>query len=76
MAEITKIENYQSCKYNIKLVLIERGLWGFTQGTDTAPATVRNAYRPRSDKTYSLIVLNVNKSLQVHISTTTDPRIA
>ena len=31
MAEITKIEelnekNYQSCKYNIKLVLVERGL--------------------------------------------------
>ena len=60
---------------------MERGLWAFTQGTETAPAetesaTVRNAYRPRSDKTYSLIVLNVNKSLQVHISTTTDPRIA
>jgi hypothetical protein len=43
MAEITKIEklsgkNYQSWKYNVKLVLMERGLWGFTQGTETAPA--------------------------------------
>jgi hypothetical protein len=50
MAEITKIEklsgkNYQSWKYNIKLVLIERGLWGFTQeGKETTLAeTVTNA---------------------------------
>ena len=86
MAEITKIEplsgkNYQSWKYNIKLVLMERGLWGFVEGTETAPgstatATVRNAYRLRSDKAYSLIALSVDKSLQVHISSTTDPRAA
>ena len=43
MEEITKIErldgkNYQSLKYNIKLVLIvERSLWGFVEGTETAP---------------------------------------
>ena len=58
MAEITKIEklngkNHQSWKYNIKLVLMERGLWGFIAGTETAPAEiataqVRNAYRLRS----------------------------
>ena len=86
MAEITKIEklngkNYQSWKYNVKLVLMERGLWGFTQGLETAPEesasiTVRNAYRLRSDKAYSLIALNVEKDLQVHISSITDPRVA
>ena len=86
MAEITKLEplsgkNYQSWKYNIKLVLMERGLWGFVEGTETAPgstatATMRNAYRLRSDKAYSLIALSVDKSLQVHISSTTDPRAA
>ena len=86
MAEITKIEklngkNYQSWKYNIKLVLMERGLWGFIAGTETAPAEtatvqVRNAYRLRSDKAYSLIALSVDKSLQVHITSTADPRIA
>ena len=86
MAEITKIEklngkNYQSWKYNIKLVLMERGLWGFIAGTETAPAEtatvqVRNAYRLRSGKGYSLIALSVDKSLQVHITSTTDPRIA
>ena len=86
MAEITKIEplsgkNYQSWEYNIKLVLIERGLWGFVEGTENTPNStatdaVRNAYRLRSDKAYSLIALSVDKSLQVHISLTTDPRAA
>ena len=86
MAEITKIEeldgkNYQSWKYNIKLVLMERGLWGFVEGTevapdDTATTTVRNSYRLRSDKAYSLIALSVQKDLQVHISSTIDPRAA
>ena len=84
--EITKIEhlngqNYQSWKYNIKLVLMERGLWRFVEGTENPPAetasnTERKAYRLRSDKAYSLIALSVDKNLQVHISTTTDPRAA
>ena len=86
MAEITKIEplsgkNYQSWKYNIKLVLMERGLWGFVEGTENAPNStatdaVRNAYRLCSDKAYSLIALSVDKSLQVHVSSTIDPRAA
>ena len=41
MSEITKIErldgkNYQSWKYNIKLVLMERGLWRFVEGKEAA----------------------------------------
>ena len=57
MAGIAKIErldgkNYQSWIFNIKLVLMERDLWGFVEGTETAPgpsatATVQNAYRLR-----------------------------
>ena len=60
MAEITKIEplngkNYRSWKYNIKLVLMERGLWSFIAGNEevpaeTAAAAVRNSYCLRSDK--------------------------
>ena len=84
MSETIKIEklngkNYQSWKYNIKLVLMERGLWGFTQEgqetppAETATATVKNAFRLRSDKAYSLIALNVEKDLQVHISSVTNP---
>ena len=86
MAEITKIEplsgkNYQSWKYNIKLVLMERRLWGFVEGTEntlnsTATDAARNTYRLRSEKAYSLIALSVDKSLQVNISSTTDPRAA
>ena len=86
MAEITKIKhlvgkNYQSWKYSIKFVLTERGLWEFVEGTETAPgasvaATVQNAYRLHSDKASSLIALSVDKSLQFHISSTTDPREA
>ena len=83
MAEITKIEplegnNYQIWKYNMKLVLMERGLWGFAQGTETPPGqteapAVRNAYKLKSDKAYSLIALSVSKSLQAHIMSITDP---
>ena len=85
MAEIAKIEplngkNYQSWKYNIKLVLMECGHWSFIAGNEevppeTATAAVRNAYRLRSDKAYLLIALSVEKNLQVHISTTTDPKV-
>ena len=71
--EINKVEklngrNYQSWK--CKNVLMERGLWGFTQeGQETPPAqgateAVKRTFRLRSDKAYSLIVLNVEKELQ------------
>ena len=87
LSEITKIEklngtNYQSWKYNVKLILIECGLWGFTQEDQETPpaadasATVKSAFRLRSDKAYSLIALNVKKDLQGHISSTTDPLAA
>ena len=86
MAEITKIEpldgsNYQSWKYNIKLVLMERGLWGFVLGTEEPPgegepAALRRSFHLRSDKAYSLIALSVSKNLQVHIMSTTNPKIA
>ena len=41
--EITKIEylngkNYQTWKYKIKLVLMERGLYGFINGTEAQAA--------------------------------------
>ena len=57
VSEITKIEklngrNYQSWKYIVKLVLMKRGLRGFTQeGQETPPAadaSVTNAFCLRS----------------------------
>eukprot|EP00794_Sanderia_malayensis_P004146 gene4146-4698_t len=60
---------------------MERGLWGFSQGTEDPPSAtesqaVRNAFQLRSDKAYSLIALSVSKALQVHIMSTTDPATA
>ena len=58
---------------------MERGLWGFTQEdqetppAETATTAVKNAFRLRSDKAYSLIALNVEKDLQVHISSVINP---
>ena len=58
---------------------MERCLWGFThEGQETPPAptdppSMRNSFRLRSYKAYSLIALSVEKSLQVHIASTIDP---
>ena len=87
MSEITKVEplngkNYQSWKYNMKLVFMESGLWGFTQeGQEVPPepiasAAVRNAYRLHWGKAYSLIALSVENNLQVHIALTVNPKEA
>ena len=77
--EPLKGDNYQSWKYNMKLILMERGLWGFAIESEQVPAesasaTVRNTYRLKSDKAYSLIALNVEKKLQIYVSTTTNPK--
>ena len=59
MAEITKIErldgsNYRSWKYNIKLVLMERGLWGFTQGLEVAPVVTEDDKKEKEIKVFLL----------------------
>ena len=80
--------NYRSWKYNANFVLIERGLWGIANGTEVPPvieeedktsdASVKLAkdWKLKSDKAYSIIALSVEKSIQVHISPTTDAREA
>ena len=79
-------KNYSSWSYNAKLVLMERGLWGIANGSEKKPevkleadnkvanADVKllKAWQLRADKAYSLIALNIEKSLQVHISHTVD----
>ena len=61
---------------------MEHCLWGFTQDgqegqetplAETATAAVKNAFLLRYDKGYSLIALNMEKGLQVHISLVTNP---
>ena len=50
MAEITKIDklsgkNYQSWKYNVMLVLMEYGLWGFKPEVKEVTNAVNNAFQ-------------------------------
>jgi len=73
--------NYQSWKFQMKLILMEKDLWGFIEGTEIAPALtaqdgVRRKFRARSDKAYSLIALSLETSIQVHIMGTIDPKVA
>ena len=76
--------NYQSWKYNIKLVLMDRGLWGYVSGDEIAPIATEEdkkekeikEYRLKCEKAYSVIALNILKNLQIHISSTTSPKTA
>ena len=76
--------NYQTWKFNVKLILMERGLWGIVSGTETAPvATETNKQEKeikefllRSQKAYSQIALNVKQEFQVHVVNTDDPKVA
>ena len=87
--DVTKIDplvgsNYRSWKYNMKLVLMERGLWGYVDGTEKAPEASNDdkkekeikEYKLKLEKAYSTIALSVSKRLQVHIDDTTDPKKA
>ena len=93
MAErLTQIEklngkNYQSWKYNMKLVLMEKGLWGIADGSEVKEEDDANAdaktkaktlkeWNLRSDKAYSMIALAVEHDLQVHINGTTSAKEA
>jgi hypothetical protein len=76
--------NYQSWKYNVKLLLMQSGLWGFVTGDEPAPVATEadkkekelREYRLKCEKTYSIIAINVQKSLQIHIASTTNPKTA
>ena len=72
--------NYQSWKFNVKLMLMQKELWGLIDGSDeieeTANEDIKKKYRTRMDKAYSIIALSVETSLQVHIMNTTLPKTA
>ena len=76
--------NYGNWKYNVQLLLMERDLWGFIEGTEVEPKATETdkkekeikEYLKRSRKAYTTIALSVSKSLQVHIKQTTDPKKA
>ena len=68
--------NYQSWKFNVKLVLMQKELFGIIDGTDIAPReddtdAIKRKWKIRSDKAYSLIALSLETSLQIHVVGTT-----
>ena len=74
-------QNYRTWSYNMKLVLMEKGLSGFIDGEEqppiaSSPLAVKSAFNARSKKAYSQIALAVEKQLQVHITGTEDPKEA
>ena len=73
--------NYISWKYNMKLILMEKGLYGFITGEELEPKiedndNIKHQYKIRKDRAYSLIALAVETTLQIHIVNTTDPKVA
>ena len=76
--------NYASWKFNMKLLLMEKDLYGFIDGNEAPPVTTEEdkkekevkLYKSRSQKAYSMIALSVNKSLQVHVMNTVCPKTA
>ena len=76
--------NYANWKFNVQLVLMERDLWGFIEGTETKPEATQDdkkekeikEFLKRSRKAYTTIALSVHKSLQIHVKSTTDPKKA
>ena len=86
VGDIKKLDgtNYQSWKFNAKLMLMERGLWDIVTGAEKAPVAteqdkkekeIREFYQ-RSQKAYSLIALSVKEDLQVHIADSCLPNVA
>ena len=63
---------------------MEKGLWGYVDGSEEAPvATATDTkekeikeYRLKSDKAYSLIALSIHKSIQIHIVSVGTPKEA
>ena len=81
--------NFTSWKYNVKLLLMNRGLWNIVNKKEKRPPTVKtedegkpesvqklkdiNEWDLRADKAYSIIAINIVKELQIHILSTIDP---
>ena len=85
-SSIIKIEklngsNFQSWKHDMKFVLMEKGLWGLIDGSETDPGEnatpkIKSAYKTRSEKAYSSIALSIEKSIKIHVTSTENPKEA
>ena len=87
--DVTKIvplngSNFQSWRFNVKLLLMDKGLWGYVQGNEVQPKATEEdkkekeikEYLLKSEKAYSTIALSIVERLQVHIRDTSNPHEA
>ena len=85
-AKIVKLNgnNYQTWKYNVKLLLMNNGLWSYVRGLETKPeptasdekANEIKEFNLKVEKAYSTIAINIEPQLQVHVQGTDDPKEA
>ena len=77
--------NYKTWKFNCKLVLMNKDLWGIVVGTDKAPvadedgnvdAKLKREFESRSNQAYSIIALSIQKEIQTYIVSTSNPKEA
>ncbi|UYV69728.1 hypothetical protein LAZ67_7000495 [Cordylochernes scorpioides] len=66
-------QNYRSWKYNIKMLLIEKGLWDvMIKDEDTQDAQLK----AQKDRALAVIALSINTEHQIHIIDCTSPHDA
>ena len=85
-AKIVKLNgnNYQTWKYNVKLLLMNNGLWSYVKGLETKPEPTATDTKDKeikefllkAQKAYSTIAINIESQLQVHVQETDDPKKA
>ncbi|UYV69328.1 hypothetical protein LAZ67_6003255, partial [Cordylochernes scorpioides] len=73
VVEKLKGQNYRSWKYNIKILLIEKGLWDvMIKDEDTQDAQLK----AQKDRALAVIALSINTEHQIHIIDCTSPQEA
>ena len=75
-------KNYHSWKFQMKMVLMSKGLWGIVTGTDTEPTgegvtnEERRKWRNRQDIAYATISLAVESKQQTYVRHTDNAKDA
>lgn len=64
-------ENYRTWKFSMKMLLIQRELWNYVNGTEklepNAEAAVVQNFRSKDEKAFSTIALSIDPDQQIHI---------
>jgi len=64
-------DNYHSWKFNMKMFLIEKGLWEIVNGTETLDENSnegeRRKFKRRENQALAIVCLLVSKRLQIYV---------